>query len=299
MPVFPSLGVGGDTGDQITEDYQYQIRDTLFGAGTPLIVEKVTGLLGHAATRSKDIEREHSHGSIPGMLLYSPRTIQFDLKPSSQYNDTAVEDLLDQLSDAFQAPKLRVVDELELDAFAYKRPGREMRQFFGRGTRFDVDSDWRVARGLAAASCEFVCNDPMSYSVELHTQTVALAIGETSDSMVVENLGNGRNGSPPVIYISGTATNPIVENADDEGRELKLEVILASNQIARINMETFEVGIQTGGGSNPFVINYEIVPGDSQWFRLMPGENTLTMQRTGSTAGSSLRVDWYDCWARG
>lgn len=298
MPVFPSATTIPPAGDLLTDSHQYQWGEVLMGAGTPIKVEKVAGLLGHAETRLNDIDRQNSHGSIPNSLLWLPRTVQFDLAISSQIDYSTVEDILDSLSDAFQPPKIR--SSTELSAFAYWRPGREPRQFFGRGTKMDFDSDWKVGRGLAKGSVELVFNDPISYSLEATEESVTLGVGESSDSLVAVNEGNCKNGSPPLIYIAGACTNPRIANNADDNRQIRIDVVLASNQILRINVDTHEVAIQTGGGSNPWVeADYSIVRDDNQFWHLMPGSNTITLQRSNTGAACTMTVEFFDAWARG
>ncbi len=151
MPVYPADGLTPDAGELIELEYQYQFGPALMGSGTSIVVEKITGMLGHAETRDQDIEKANSHGSIPGSLLFLPRTIQFDVKVSTQILGDTIEDVLDELSTAFQPPSLR--NSRTLQAFAYWRPGRDKRQFFARATKLDFDSDFVVARGMAEASC--------------------------------------------------------------------------------------------------------------------------------------------------
>jgi hypothetical protein len=281
-------------GDDI-QDFQYQFRGLSIGHNTPFSVKNVTGLLGHAEARSRDIARGNRHGSIPVALLFSPRIIAFDLEVSDQFDGTPIEDLLDELSDAFQPPDLR--SSTSLDEFVYKRPDRTPRRFLVRCSKFDFDSDYNVGRGLASGSIELVANDPVSYDNELKTESLVLSVGETSDQVSVENNGNFRNGTPPILYITGTCIDPIVECMQDAERQLKLEVNLAANQICRVNMETFEVAVQTGVGA--WVESYDIVRDDSQFFHLMPGDNTIVFSRTGSGSSATLRLDWRDAWARG
>lgn len=299
MPVFPSTGIGpGDPGDLITDDYQYQFGRCLIGAGQPIVAERITGLLGNAPTRVSDIDRSNGHGSIPGALLFSARTIAFDLKISDQVGlSDSIEDLLDELAGAFQPPSVRHTQDL--DIFAYKRRGRAIRQFFCRASKCDIDSTFEVARGLAIGSVELIATDPISYGLELNTVSNVLGIGVTSGSVVVNNSGNSRNGTAPLIFIGGPSTNPIIQNSDDENRQFKLQTILAANQIVRIDMDAMTVAVQTGGGTNPWVEDYTIVRDDSQWWNVMPGDNTITYARTGSAATSNFSLDWYDSWVRG
>jgi hypothetical protein len=299
MPVFPPSDPipPGAPGSLITTNYQYEFNGVLMGALTPFTVEKITGLLGNAPVRLKDIDRENGHGSIPGSALFSPRTVSFDIKASDQFDGTPVDDLLDMLSHAFDVPQLRY--STDLDVFAYQRPGRSTRRIFARGTKFDVDSTFNVGRGLIEASVEFVAPDPISYDLDLSTQSLTLGVGVTSNSMIVTMAGNFRNGTSPFLYISGACTDPIISNQDDDNRQIKLDVVLAANQICRLNMDTLEVSVQTGGGSNPWIEDYSIVRDDSQFWNLMPGNNTIVYARTGSGASSTLRVDWYNAWARG
>jgi hypothetical protein len=208
-----------------------------------------------------------------------------------------MEDLLDALSSAFQPPTIR--QSRTLDVFAYKRPGRDARQFFCRATKFDADSDFLVAKGLASASIELVAPDPISYDLEFVAETITLGSGETTGSTTVTNEGNFRNGTAPLLAITGPATNPIVENETDDGRAVRLQVALAANQIARVNMQTCEVAIQTGGDGNPWVEDYSIVRTDNEFWNLLPGSNSIVYTRTGSATTSLMTVLYTNAWSRG
>ncbi len=297
MPVCPSATSLPDAGDLLTQPYQYQLGTWLGGSGTSFVIEKVSGLLGHADVRDIDLERGNGHGSIPLTQFYEPRTIQFDIKGTSQHNGTPVEDLLDLLSDNFQLGKIRT--NTQLQSFAYWRPGRTPRQFFGRATKFDADSDYEAGRGLVTASVEFVANDPLSYALEATESSVTIGSGEASDSLTVFMEGNCKNGSPPLLYIAGACVNPRIECDADDGRDIKLDVTLAANQICRIDVDKQEVTIQTGGGSNPWVPRWDTVRDDNQWWHLMPGENEITLSRTGTATSCVLTVEFFDAWARG
>lgn len=295
MPVFPETLDTGDPGDLINDDYQYEFRGVLLGRGTPFVVEKIEGLLGHAQTRSNDSQRAQGHGSYPGLLLYEPRIIQFDLLISTRITGESMEELLMQLSDAFQPPRIR--SSRTPESFTFKRPGSEIKQFFCRATRYDAPSDYNVARGLATASVELVANDPLCYGLELKSESIVLGSGETFDQVDITNEGNHRDGTGPIITVTGPATDPIITNTDDDGRAIRLNTTLASNQTARINLDTLEVQLKTGSGA--YVSNYSIVANDNQFWRLLPGVNTITYQRTGTTPTSTMTVSYYDCWARG
>lgn len=285
-------------GDLLVQDYQYEFNGVVLGAGTPFTVEKVSGLLGQAQRRVKDIDLENAHGSIPGQILYSPRIIAMDIRASTQFSGQTVGDLLDLLSRAFDSPPLRT--STTPDQFVIRRPSRTNRFFYARGTKLDIDSDFNAARGLITASAEILCSDPLCYELALSTQTVSHDIGVASGGMVVAiSPGIIRDGIAPIVYINGACTNPRITNYADNSRQLKLDVVLAANQICRVNMKTFEVAIQTGGGSNPWVESYSIVRDDSQFWKLMPGNNAIIYVRTGSAAASSVKVDWNNTWARG
>lgn len=293
MPVFPEAPEApGTPGELVEDDFQYEFRSFVFGAGTPFVVEKVTGLLGSPSTNSDDVDKAHDHGAHPGMLLYGKRILAFDLKVRGSAG-LDIEDKLEEMRRAFQAPRVRYSKIPE--PFFFMRPGGVKKVIYARCTKRDFDSDYKTARGLAVGSVELQATDPLVYAVTPLHGELTLAPGQPSGTVIVTQLGSHIDGAPPVLEISGAATNPIVESETDDFRAVRLDVVLGANDAVRIDVGKKIVWHRVGLGGE-WVRNYSIWRNDSQWFNLLPGPNTINFSRTGATA-TTLDIDWRDVWS--
>ena len=269
-------------GDLITRDYQYEFRGMLIGAGTGLIATKIKGLLSPPGVESQDRKRQDAHGSLPGRNTYNERRIEFDIAIDS-VGGSPVEGLLQNLFRAYSLD-----DKGRLDQFVFQRPNGFGKRFcWARMDDSDFESDFDVAHGLAVGSVALVANDPRYYSLQEFTDNLVILNGNTNGAAIVNN--NGSVASAPVLEIDGPATNPRITNLDHDNRQLRLDLTIAAGQTLYVDAKARTV---TLAGAN----YYRYMRVDSQWWKLQPGANHLTYDRTDNGAGSTIRVRHRDAW---
>lgn len=266
-------------GDLITGNFQYEFNGILFGSGTSYITSKVTGLLAPPGLRSNDKDRQDAHGAFPGRRLYSKRRIEFDI--SIDGTPANIDALLQSLITAFTITDLP-------QQFVYQRPN-------GFGKRFawcfvddsDFDSTYDVANGLAVGSVALVAHDPRIYSLAETSTLVTIALSANTATANVTNTG--KFDTAPILEIPGPATNPRVVNNTDNGKTLRVDVVLTAGQTLIVDMKARSV-ILNG------VDRFDVVRTDNQWWKLKPGVNSITYNRTGGGAASSLNVRHRNAW---
>lgn len=272
-------------GDAVQE-YQYEFDSYLFGSGTDLIIEKVTGLLGSPPVRNTDVDRFNNHGASPGVSTYGKRTVAFDGHLTGVAGEDIEEKIL-AVSRAFQLPGRR--NRLDQKKLVFYRPGQVKKFLYGRCERRDIPSEFNTARGLGAFSADIVCPDPLIYSLDEYVVELELGIGETNGEIEVWMRGDLADGALPIIEIDGTATDAIVTNSTDENRQVKLDGDIGAAETFQMDLRLMEASLD---GADAF----SMVRNDSQYWSLLPERNLITYQRTGSAAISRLRIRWRDTW---
>lgn len=289
MPVFPEEvpdpgAVGG-----VVVVRGYEFRGFRFGTGTEYIVEEAEGLLSAPTARDQDIDRSHAHGTHPGILLYGKRIIAFDLKITG--SPSTIDSKLRTVRRIFQAPRIRTSKISE--PLVFWRPGEPKKVAYVRCTKRDFPSNFLLGRGLAAGSVELQASDPLVYALAPSTANLTLPGGSVAGTVTASMLGDAAEGVGPILEITGPATNPVIENEADDERAVRLEIVLGATDSVRINLATKVVEKDIGAG---WVRDYSIVRADNQWWKLLPGENVINYNRTGSALASTLTVSWQDAW---
>lgn len=293
MPVFPAVpDAPGTPGALITQDGQYEFRGLLFGAGTDYVVEKMDGLLSAPPVQDSDFDRGHQHGALPGTTLYRKKLIACDMKIHGRPG-VDIEDKISEATRAFQLPRIR--NSRVMEPLVFKRLNAPKKILFVRCDKRDLPSDYKTARGLVYASVGWTAPDPLTYALTPLTESLVLNPGEVAGTFIATGLGSHVDGAPPVITISGPATNPIIENETDDERAIRLQVVLTAADQLRIDVGARTV--ETKAGAADWVRNYAIVRSDSQWWNVLPGPNTINYNRTGSATASTITVDWRDVWS--
>lgn len=273
-------------GDKIANEYQYEYDGYLFGSGTDFLVEKVTGLLGTPAVRNNDTDRFNAHGATPGISTYGKRTIGVDGFLLGQAGED-IEEKIQAANRAFQLPGRR--NRNNMKKFVFYRPGQVKKYVNARCERREIVSDFKTARGLGAVNLDFVCPDPLVYSLNEYEVELELGIGETNGEIEVWMRGDLKDGALPILEIDGPATDAIITNTTDDDRQIKLDGAIAV-------AETFVLDLQLMDASLDGDDAFTMVRKDSQYWVLLPGKNVISYQRTGSAAISRLRIRWRDTW---
>jgi hypothetical protein len=155
----------------------------------------------------------------------------------------------------------------------------------------DFKSSFETARGKSQGSVQLVAPDPLIYSADLHSELFILPSGQTQLTARVYNAGDHEDGTYPYIYITGPCTNPRIQNLADDGRTIRLDVILSAADTLLIDVRNRILTINGVG-------RFDIRRNDNQWWNLVPGDNDIVYQRAaGNTgAGSNFTIEWRDAW---
>lgn len=275
-------------GDLIYADYQYEFRNFLFGHDTDILVEKVTGLLASAPSRNNDTDKLGDHGADPGVVTYGKRTIAFDLHlMGTAGND--IEQKLANAQRAFQLPRRR--KSRTPSEFIYKRPGQPLKVIYARCERRDFTSEYKTAQGLASGSVELIAPDPLIYSLVLNEVTLTLPPGTATGEVPIYMAGDCEDGAAPIIEIVGPATDATVTSSTDDNRGLKLNGLITAAQTFLFDGKDLSATLNGADAG-------AMVRGDSQFWSLLPGWNTIVYARsnTNMAAQSTIKIRWRDTW---
>jgi hypothetical protein len=269
-------------GDLVVADYQYEYSGLLMGSGTPYIMEKVEGLYSLPDLRSRDSDRQDEHGVYPGVDLLSSRRILLRVA-LNEVDATEVESLLANAGRAFRPGTVE-------ESFVFQRPAQGGKRFVLAKTKrrsFDAEVDWKYTRGKGRGTVELQASDPRIYSLTLKSAQVAMASGTSAaGDLVVTNEGDFDTWA--TITIGGPTVDPRIQNADDDAREIKLQVTFTT--------ETLVIDLKRKTVTVDGVDRYDVVRNDSQWWKIQPGTNTIKYNRTGTTGSSLLVVEHRDTW---
>lgn len=280
-------------GDLITDDYQYQFGEFLFGSLTSYVTTQVDGLLSLAGARLADTDLSSDHGSVSGALTLPKRIVTFDVTiVGTPGND--IENKLAAARAAFQTPKLR--KSRTEKPFCFQRPNAPKKWLLARCTKRDWSSTYEVAHGYAAGSVELTCSDPRIYSTLLATSTINMGIGASTNNITFVNNGDFEDGARPVITLTGPFTNPRIQNESDDDRTIALDVTIGAGDIMVIDTAVRTVKLSTDAGVT-FDDAEQYLRTDNQWWTIMPGANTVVAQRTSTGAIGECKLEWYDVYA--
>lgn len=269
-------------GDLITANYQYEYSGLLMGAGTSYIVERVEGLYSLPDIKSRDSDRQDEHGQYSGVDLLSGRRLVVRLA----FNETSASSLESLLANAGRAFRPGTVEE----PFVFQRPAQGGKRFVTAKTKrksFDQEIDWHYARGVGRGIVELQASDPRIYSMTLKSQQVTLAGGASSASdLLIENDGDFETYA--TITLTGPTSDPRIQNATDDNREIKLDIDITTETLV---IDTNRKTVTVDG-----VDRYDVVRSDSQWWKIQPGPNTIKYNRTGTVGDSLLVIQHRDTW---
>lgn len=272
-------------GDLIVQDYQYEYNGLLMGKGTPYIMSKITGLLGAPPVRDEDKDRDDAWGDFPGMDLYSPRYISYDVWfDESIHAGLEAEQALDLLMEAHQIDRNQMPHE-----WVMQRPDwRGKRYCWAKPRTTDFDAGYNFSRGLCLGSIQVKAHDPRYYSLAETAVAIVIANATTSKEQDI-NYGGKVDGAP-VLEINGPCTDPWIQNQDDNSRAIRLDGTIPAGQTVIVDVKRRTV---TQGGLDVY---RTLVRPDNQWWHLVPGLNRVTYSRTDAGAASTLNVKYRKAW---
>lgn len=161
-----------------------------------------------------------------------------------------------------------------------------------RRMAMSMDSKWNSGYA-ATAVIELFANDPLIYGTTQKTQSLTINAGSVS----VTNAGNW-----PSLYqiqigsITGPLTGATVQNNRiDVLKHLTLDgYSYATGDAVYILPMLRQVLFDANPAGGTLVDHYSKLSGDSRWWFLMPGANTIATSRTAGAA--TVTLTWYDTW---
>jgi len=277
------------TGVSASFGAQYEWAGVLFGTGTKWLVESMDGLDSQPDMVTDDAQRNDDHGGIVGIDLLSPRTITM----GADY-------LGDNHADVMAAYRTlaRVMRPLNaLYPFAFQRPNEVKKQCFVRPRQRSLPSDSDVAMGLSRGTLAWLAPDPRIYSLIEHHAQIVLGVGVATASTVINNAGDFHGW--PRFVVSGQGTNPRIEvttqtpdlldGTNWNNQTTAIDVPLGVGDVLAVDAR-FKTVTLNG------VLAYTLKRDDSQWWQVMPGNNTVVFSRTNTVSVQTLDIYWYDYW---
>lgn len=271
-------------GDLIYQDYQYEFRGLLMGAGTDIIVEEFDGLLSMADLESGDVPNMHGHGSFPGRDRLVGKVVNGTLRPKSTKGPN-IEDLIDDIAEAFQSSDVE-------EPLVFKRPGRAKRRVNVRCRRRSVPTSYDLANGLGLVEVEMAATDPRVYSNDEYMESAQILPGENSKSLEVWNEGNLKMGTQPILEIEGPCLNPTISNNGDGNKQIYINLNVPAGQVLEIDVRNRSVKLDGTSVYGPNVV----LPA-TRWWSLLPKLNQVTLLRSGTGGTSEIRVRWRNAFS--
>lgn len=269
-------------GDLITADYQYEYRGLLFGSMTPYIVDRVQGLLGMPDVSSDDEDRQDADGYHPDESpSYDGREIDVDLYVVSE-DPIVMEQRLDAMRATFRKNGT-------FEPLVFQRPGSGKRRIYVRTMRRSIDSNYEVAHGLGEAAIVLTAADPLIYSDTEQSVQFNVESVNASGQGIVNNAGT--EPTFPVVTLTGAIDDPVVTNANDDNRSVNLDITTNAGDVLVIDFLTRNITLN----GNP--IMGSLLRAESQWWHLLPDDNTVHVSRTGTGTTVTVAVDYRHAWA--
>jgi hypothetical protein len=279
-------------GDLITANYQYEYVGVLYGANQKLKVINLDGVFNSTEVKTQDLDRYDMPGSVPGPHMRAARklTMTFGVDADSGVD---CENILLSLNNSLR-PKMTELP------FVMLRPGRPKMFLNCRPTRYQVPTAYEIVHGLVeSGNIEWTGSDPLWYSLVQSSQDIVVGAGNVGNSVVIDSPGT--ESTAPTFTITGPATNPRIQVSAqtpmDDGEEyngltVAVDVVLAAGDTLVIDTKK---KIATKNG----VKDYSLVRPDNQYWRLLPGNNTVDYTRDASNeaAASTCTVEWNDAWS--
>jgi hypothetical protein len=274
-----------EPGDAITRDYQYEFRGLLFGSATSYQTETVEGIIGLPSALGSDDNNDEDHGMHAGVDLLPGRTITITMNLIAEGVPAQV--LLDAVTKTFQVSKRAAFVEYP---FITRRPEHTKRFALCRARRAEFVSDYDLAHGLGkGGGVQLFATDPLFYSLEETELVIPIPNAAVMAQGNAAGLGDFLDGSPPIIEIAGPVTNPRIVNAADDGKTIRLDVVVGAGHTLLIDTKNKTVFLDG-------VDRFDTVRGDNQWWRIVPGINLITINRDNAGANTTMTVRHHEAW---
>lgn len=279
-------------GDLITKDHQYEYNGVLMGSGTDYMTIAWDGLFDPLPDlRTNDLDRNDSNGTVPGLDLTGGRQLAGNLHVLPA-NPSDVWARLVTLSTAF-LPR-----QTELP-FCFRHPatGGQVWQIMARPRKYAVSKTADLVLGDAAANCLLYASKPQFYNRVVTTSNIGLGSAVTDQAFVI-NPGGGNWPTGPTITITGplpagstitvSGQTPI-DGVSDNGKQFVLTTDVAAGSSLVIDMKYKTVTLD---GTK----KYSYKASNADWWRLYPGNNTVTVHRPTSGAALTATIAYSQAW---
>lgn len=280
------LAIEREEGDLLAASMQYEFNGMLFGSLTPYIVENAQGLLGMEAS-AEDYELGLDHGTFPGFLRMGKKVMDFDLALSASIG-LDIEDKVAWARRCFQVNRRSLTTELK--QLTYQRlDGRKL--FIPcRCTKRELPSNYELAKGLAKISVRLEAPEPFAYELEGHAVGGSMGVDVDTVTVYVSHMGDFEDGAAPIITVTGPWTNISIQNVTDGARNFQTDSVLAGGDARIIDFGEKTMVDQLGVDKTSEILSA------SQWFGLLPGDNTIVATRAGTNdaASAAISIFWRD-----
>lgn len=278
-------------------DWQMSIGSVLVGEGSPFSIVQVSGLLDLPDLRVEDRARLRRHGLRPGESFAGGRSVEVVLEAAAT-TDAALREALVALSSATApgAPEFQVT--LRLPGVA---DGQEV-AFWARARRRSIPINLEFFYRLPLVTLELFATDPRLYSATEQTkntsvqqvgagmsfpETFPLVFGSLGSSGTITCRNDGNFDSPPVFTITGSATQPRIENLTT-GKTMEFTGTVGSAETLTVDVDERSI-LLNGTPAFPLLAS------GSEWIDLIPGPNIIRF-RTFAGLTADLSVTWRSAW---
>jgi hypothetical protein len=274
--------------------WQYAFRDVVWGEGTDVIVQTVTGL-DLPPIRSNDQAKSGAHGDFSGVDTLGPRQIVFTVEIAVNAGES-IEDVLGPLKEAFMPgdPSWQTVEP-----FTFWEPPNPALTVFCKPRGLTYPKDRRYVHGIVTAVMGLYAPDPLLYGDEesisvpmfreaggftmpLRFPMVFAGAGAEGDTVVTNT---GRRSTYPRTSFYGPAEQPYIENATT-GEILELDMNLSSNDVVAVDHASPHSVLLNGVASVRGAVSAA-----SSFFALQSGPTHLRLRTRGIGSGSAT-VTW-------
>ena len=290
-------------------DYSFAFNDFVFGGGNSVYqVMTVDGLEDLPVIRNQDDNRGYLDGMWTGRDFLSGRTLVFvmTVRGDENYSMQYYMDLLQ----ANLIPQQQGTGLLQ-----FKLPNNSLQRINARVRRRAVTINTNYSSGLATATYEFFCPNPLYYDDTLESTDLTLATsvagrtynrvytgaaqvganpyetgmiygaGSTSANLITNN---GWATTYPEITIQGPAINPKVTDVT-AGAFLLIDATIGTNDT--LILDTYNRTVTLNGVNRRALLN-----NSSTWFAAPPGTSYYTFTATGTDGNTSCLVTWRNAY---
>lgn len=237
-----------------------------------LLANNISGL-GMPEAKVNDLTKADDHGTISGPDFAQSRLLSF---PVAFHRDTAREAMvaLRALKAAWRPAASDNVLSITIPGIG---PSDDTLRFYGR-PRSNLETDLHyLPGGIVNVLASFTALDPIGYG-----PTVVVT---GTSAATVSNPGDAPS-KRAIITITGNGGVPTLTNATDGGGNVLFSRILTNGLTWKIDLNRRDVV----DGANDDAFTDNVLPA-SLWFRLLSGNNSLTL-----TGAASMSIEYRSGW---